>query len=515
VVAGPEPSETPEHRTVVGDPADAGRDQLATQRWFRGWRLRPALSSRGADALADVIPKDIYPRSPIRRLRREDYADQLERAIDTAAAAAVVGMSYNFAVRAAGYASGSRPRSITLGQVLDLLDLDEYEETFVPRSLVPDYLLRTAVLDGEPEPAPDLIELPAEDLAPTLLKGHAGDLLRRLAPRSVQCAVTSSPYWGMRLYDDPRVVQWADGEHCSYGFEQTPEGFIRHTVELLYLLKPALTDDGSVWWNLMDTYNTRTPIRGSSGEKLRAMGDDPEYALGWTEHAACRHSAGHMYLQDGELAMIPARVAQRASRIGYRVKSYITWNKDSTPEPVKSRVTRQAEVILHLSAAATPYFNKSIWRNLEKRLGGWNPPYESGEKVTDVWHVPTANGKNGHGAEFAVSLAGRCISLTSRPGDLVLDPFVGSGTSALAAMELGRRCIGFDTSHTYLATARERVKQLSSRISAQTKLVDVPLKHVNGASTNGRTRANGQSDIETLPIDVARLTRPERRLARS
>jgi DNA modification methylase len=440
-----------------------------------------------------VIPKNIHPKTPIRRLRQEDYVDQLECAIQTAAAAAVVGMSYNFAVRAAGHPSGSRPRSITLGQVLALLDLDEYEETFVPRSLVPDYLLRKASLDGEIRPAPDPIELPSDHLTPKLLKGHAGDLLRRLAPRCVQCVVTSSPYWGMRLYDDPRVVQWADGEHCSYGFEQTPEGFIRHTVELLYLLKPALTEDASVWWNLMDTYNTRTPIRGSSREKLKAMGDDPEYALGWTEHAACRHSAGHMYLLDGELAMIPARVAQRASRIGYRVKSYITWTKDTTPEPVKSRVTRQAEVILHLSAGTTPYFDKSVWQNLEKRLGGWNPPYESPEKITDVWHVPTANGKNGHGAEFAMSLPGRCISLTSKPGDLVLDPFVGSGTSALAAMELGCRCVGFDTSRTYLATAQERVKQLASCVNARAKPVDVVAPRLNGAPTSRRTSPNGHS----------------------
>ncbi len=441
-----------------------------------------------------MIPKNIYPKTPIRRLRREDFADQLECAIETAAAAAVVGMSYNFAVRAAGYPSGSRPRSITLGQVLTLLDLDEYEETFVPRSLVPDYLLRTAMLDVETRPAPDPIELPCDHLSPKLLKGHAGDLLRRLAPRSVQCAVTSSPYWGMRLYDDPRVVQWADGEHCSYGFEQTPEGFIRHTVELLHLLKPGLTEDGSVWWNLMDTYNTRTPIRGSSREKLKAMGDDPEHALGWTEHAACRHSAGHMYLLDSELAMIPARVAQRASRIGYRVKSYITWNKDTTPEPVKSRVTRQAEVILHLSAGETPYFDKSVWQNLEKRLGGWNSPYESPEKVTDVWYVPTANGKNGHGAEFAVSLPGRCISLTSKAGDLVLDPFVGSGTTALAAMELGRRCVGFDTSQTYLATAQERVKQLASCVLALPKPVEAPASLLSNKATNRRTRGSGHSE---------------------
>lgn len=463
-----------------------------------------------------MIPKNIYPKSPIRRLRREDFKDQLERAVDTATAAAVVGMSYNFVVRAVGYSSGSRPRSITLGQVLDLLDLDEYEETFVPRSLVPEYLLRTAVLEGDVPPVPAPIEVPTDYLAPKLLKGHAGDLLRRLAPRSVQCAVTSSPYWGMRLYDNPRVVHWADGEHCSYGFEQTPEGFIRHTVELLYLLKPTLTSNGSVWWNLMDTYNTRTPIRGSSREKLKAMGDDPEHALGWTEHAACRHSAGHMYLLDGELAMIPARVAERASRISYRVKSYITWNKDSTPEPVKSRVTRQAEVILHLSAGETPYFEKSAWQDLEKRLGGWNAPYESAEKITDVWKLPTANGKNGHGAEFAVSLPGRCISLTTKPGDLVLDPFVGSGTSALAAMELGRLCVGFDTSQTYLATAQKRVKQLAASMSAQAKLVEFPVKRVNSAKTNGHSRVNGHSkEAETLPIDGPSSARRTRRSARS
>jgi DNA modification methylase len=451
----------------------------------------------------------------MRRLRREDYADRLDCAVVTTAVAAVVGMSYNFAVRAAGYPSGSRPRSITLDQVLDLLDLDEYEETFVPRSRVPTYLLKTALLDGESQSGPGPLQLPADHLAPKLLRGHAGDLLRRLEPRRVQCAVTSSPYWGMRLYDDPRVVQWADGEHCPYGFEQTPEGFVRHTVELLYLLKPALTDDGSVWWNLMDTYNTRTPIRGSSREKLKAMGDDPEYVLGWTEHAACRHSAGHMYLMDGELAMIPARVAQRASRIGYRVKSYITWNKDTTPEPVKSRVTRQAEVILHLSAGATPYFDKSAWRNLEKRLGGGNAPYESTEKVTDVWYLPTATGRNGHGAEFAMALPGRCMSLTSKPGDLVLDPFVGSGTSALAAMELGRRCIGFDTSQTYLTTAQKRIKQLASRIRAQSKVPNASAKRLNGASINGRTGADDHvSYTEGSPFEVSGSTNRGRRLTR-
>ena len=340
--------------------------------------------------------------------------------------------------------------------------------------------------------------------------------MRTLPRQSVRCAVTSSPYWGMRLYDDPRVVHWADGEHCSYGYEQTPEQFIRHTVELLYLLRPALTDDGSVWWNLMDTYNTRTPIRGSSREKLMAMGDDPEYALGWTEHAACRHSAGHMYLLDGELSMIPARVAQRASRIGYRVKSYLTWNKNSTPEPVKSRVTRQAEVVLHLSTGTKTYFNKGAWASLEKRLGGWNPPYESPERVTDVWYLPTANGANGHGAEFPMALPGRCISLTSEPGDLVVDPFIGSGTSALAAMELGRLCVGFDTSSTYIDLARKRSEELASRLTAQGNASERRLKGAAVAETNGHGTVNGSvavADIEA--IQAPRTARRGRRVGKS
>ncbi len=448
------------------------------------------------------------------RLRRDFTAAELESRVDTAVAATLVGMSYNFAVRAVGYSSGSRPAGITLRQVLDLLDLDGYQETFVPRSLVPDYLLREASVDAAPSEPPTTMELPGDHLSPRLIRGHAGDLLCQLSPAAVQCAVTSSPYWGMRIYDDPRAVQWADGEHCSYGFEQTPEGFIRHTIELLYLLRPALTENASVWWNLMDTYNTRTPIRGSSREKLRAMGDDPEYSLGWTEHSACRHSAGHMYLKDSEVAMIPARVAERASRIGYLVKSYITWNKDSTPEPVKSRATRQAEIILHLSVGPTPYFDKPGWLDMERRLGGWNEVYESSKKLTDVWYLPTANGKNDHGAEFPISVPGRCIQLTSKPGDVVLDPFIGSGTTALAAMELERRCIGFDTSRRYLATAEERVKELAAKLRGHAGLVEVTPQRIPRA--NGHAKRSGVAvPTSALPFTSGEVSDRRRRGSRS
>ncbi|MGH9123548.1 MAG: DNA-methyltransferase, partial [Acidimicrobiales bacterium] len=136
-----------------------------------------------------------------------------------------------------------------------------------------------------------------------------------------------------------------------------------------------------------------------------------------------------------------------------------------TPEPVKSRVTRQAEQILHLAVRETPYFDKAAWPGLDERLGGANSPHESTEKLTDVWRLPPAAGGNGHGAEFPLSLPARCIALTSKPGDLVLDPFVGSGTSALAAMELKRRFVGFDISERYVRLAEARIHAACNRLA--------------------------------------------------
>lgn len=398
---------------------------------------------------------DIHPKSPVDRLKRDYSKKELHREFDAELVAAVVGMSRAFIARALERPS-TRPRTFTLAEVLVLLDVDGYQETFVPRSRVPSYLLTGA--GTPPSEVPALRRSTRIIGDATLEVGSARDLLPRLDRESVQCVVTSSPYWGMRVYENERNVVWADGESCPYGFEQTPEGFIRHTVELLFLMKPAIVNKGSVWWNIMDTYNTRTPIRGNARERLDAMSDVPGSRRGWTEHGACRHSAGHMYLDDAELSSIPPRIAERASRIGYKLKSFITWRKHaSTPEPAKSRVSRQAEYLLHLSITRTPFFDKAAWQALPAKLGGPNMLYESAEKITDVWCLPTSTGQNGHGAEFPLALAGRCIALTSGKGDLVLDPFVGSGTTAVAAVALGRRCLGFDISQPYVDVAERRV----------------------------------------------------------
>jgi DNA modification methylase len=391
--------------------------------------------------------RDIHPKTPVAVLRREFTQEELSARFPRELVSAVVGMQPSFIRKALD----SRDESIGLAEVLTLLDQDAFSETFVPRSRIPDFLLKRS------QPTePQGIELP-ETFA--FIKGSAKTLIPGLPQSSVQCMVTSPPYWGTRLYDDAFVVEWADGESCPFGNEQTPEGYIRHTVELLFLLKPSLTKSASVWWNVMDTYNTRTQIRRNASETLRAMRGEDDRS--WGDHDCRRYSAGHSYLNDGEQCLIPARVAERASRIGFYVKSMVTWKKDgSMPETVGTRVTRELEHIIHLSVDRAPLFNKEAFLSIPKELGGRNREFDS-EMLTDVWFFRTSSGRDGHGAQFPLELPGRCIALTTNPDDLVLDPFVGSGVTTVAARRLGRRCIGFDISEVYLQIARRRTSRLT------------------------------------------------------
>lgn len=404
---------------------------------------------------------DIKPHSPTTALDRDAHAnDPATFAFDLVAPA--VGMSPTFIRKVLGH----RADRLGVRDVMALLDQDSYAETFIRRSQVLDFLLAQ---DGSTEPpgSPDVADL---DPDPTeLVEGNVTDVLARVSPRSVQCVVTSTPYWGLRMYEDSTLVTWADGETCAYGHEQTPEAFIRHTTEILWRLRPLLKGDGSIWWNLMDSYNTRTQIRGNAVEALRAMqGKDDR---GWHDHDARRYSAGHSYLKDGEQCMIPSRVAERASRIGYHVKSLITWAKQSSlPEPQNSRVSRGLEYVIHLAPTRTPKFDKTAYRRVQPALGGRAVGYEP-DKLSDVWVLPTSRGGDGHGAQFPVALPGRCIALSTDVDDVVLDPFVGSGNSGVAARSLGRRFIGIDVSAKYLASADERigaVKGSGFEVAAQT-----------------------------------------------
>ena len=404
--------------------------------------------------------RDIRPRSPIAALRRDYSQKERHRTFDAKLVCAVAGMSPAFVRRVLGRISDT----VALSDVLILVDQDAFQETFVPRSRIPGYLLSV----GTAKTARSSRAWPPERSAVAdghhLVKGSALNLIPRLPNESVQCVVTSTPYWGTRLYEEQFSQQWADGEECPLGHEQTPEGFIRHTIEVLFHLKRVLANDGSIWWNLMDVYNTRTQIRTNASETLNAMqGNDSRR---WTEHHCRRYSAGHAFLKDGEQCGIPGEVASRLSRIGLYVKSLISWKKSgSLPETVSSRVTRELEYIIHASKIRTPRFHKERFRTLPASLGGRDGKYEA-EKLTDIWHFPTANGTDGHGAQFPVALPARCIALSTEHNHLVLDPFAGSGTTSVAALLTGRHSLGFDVSDYYLRVARGRLAKARLRATS-------------------------------------------------
>jgi DNA modification methylase len=182
---------------------------------------------------------------------------------------------------------------------------------------------------------------------------------------------------------------------------------------------------------------------------------------GWADHECRRYSAGHSYLKDGEQCLIPSLIAERASRIGLYAKTVITWAKTSTlPEPQESRVSKNLEYVLHLTKTRTPKFDKSPYRSLPAVLGGRNNGWET-DKLSDVWTLPTSSGRDGHGAQFPLALPARCIAISTAEDDIVLDPFVGAGTSAVAAKALNRRFIGIDVSPEYIAVARRRLADAS------------------------------------------------------
>jgi len=402
----------------------------------------------------DSVPlplPDIKPRTPVRELDRTKYAGG-RTTFESHLVLPIVGFSAPFAFRVTG-----KRGEFLADDVIKLLDQDAFRETFVPRSRVLDYLVQRS------EASEDASELPNPD-GYDLRVGHVLDLLGQIPDQSVNCVVTSTPYWGLRIYEDSTQVPWADGEICAYGHEQTPEGFIRHTVEILVALAPKVAIDGSIWWNVMDSFNTRTQIRGNAAEALRAMQGLDERA--WADHAARRYSAGHAYLKDGEQCMIPARIAERASRAGLWVKTMITWAKRATlPEPHNSRVSKNLEYVIHLTRQRTPKFSRAPYRTAEPKFGGRNNGWEP-EKLSDVWQLSTSSGGEGHGAQFPMALPGRCIALTTSAGDLVLDPFVGVGTSGVAALHHGCRFIGLDISQTYVSAAKEKLSKATTTVAA-------------------------------------------------
>ncbi len=272
-----------------------------------------------------------------------------------------------------------------------------------------------------------------------ILTRDSKTVLPDLLPESIQCCVTSPPYWGLRDYDHPAQI----------GAESSPEDYVRNLVEIFRHVKRVLRKDGTVWVNVGDGY-ARNGGTGSCG---------PNAVVGNTKKHIQRRNCkvpDCWGLKDRDLMGLPWRIAFAMQEDGWILRSRITWvKKTAMPESVKNRPSNATEEVFMFAKSPSYYYDPNGVRE------------QSGANLRNYWVLgPDSNG-NGHPAAFPRELARRCILLGSQENDLILDPFGGSGTTGIAAAELGRQAILIELNPKYVKIGKERTRYVAkTRVKA-------------------------------------------------
>jgi DNA modification methylase len=313
-----------------------------------------------------------------------------------------------------------------------------------------------------------------------LLCGDALEQLRLLPDESIQCCITSPPYWGLRDY----------GIVGQVGLERTPEEYVAKLVEVFREVRRVLRADGTLWLNLGDCYH--------SGDRGGYRNDSHRWenshmqnmAHGTHMEAVSPNRLPQAGLKDKDLVGIPWRVAFALQADGWWLRSDIIWHKPNPmPESVTDRPTKAHEYLFLLSKQPSYYYDAAAIA--EPAVGEWNSAKSSFASTTGtdaalignpryktrkspntnhpdvnrndrnrrtVWTIPTQPFPEAHFATFPEALVEPCIAAGSRVGDSILDPFCGSGTVGVVALRAGRDFIGIELNPEYIEMARRRIE---------------------------------------------------------
>lgn len=265
-----------------------------------------------------------------------------------------------------------------------------------------------------------------------IFEGDALSILRRLPDESVQCAVTSPPYWGLRDYNSADQI----------GLEPTLPQFLNRLTAVFREVRRVLKADGVLWLNIGDGYTSgnrrwRAPDKKNPARAMDVRPDTPDG------------------LKPKDLMGIPWRLAFALQDDGWYLRSDIIWNKpNAMPESVKDRPTRSHEYVFMLSKSERYYYNNDAIRD------------PNGRNRRSVWDVHTQPFSGAHFATFPPQLIEPCVVSSTRKGDIILDPFFGSGTVGLVADQLGRRYAGIEINPSYALLA-------ARRLSAESRVIRV------------------------------------------
>ncbi|AOZ06723.1 DNA-methyltransferase [Cupriavidus malaysiensis] len=333
-------------------------------------------------------------------------------------------------------------------------------------------------------------------------QGDCRDVMRDLlaAGVRVQCIVTSPPYWGLRDY----------GVGGQLGLEPTLREFLANMVEVFDLARELLADDGTLWLNMGDSY------AGSWGSQGREYSGVAVSALSARQVAASQRKASgtgtirEPGIKAKDLMGQPWRLAFALQDAGWWLRQDIIWHKPNPmPESVTDRCTKAHEYLFLLTKSARYRFDAEAikepatygatpsgvgfghgydadWRargritagskrnsfaretkystaehgqKAQHRPGREDIEYCETRNKRSVWTIATQSYSGAHFATFPEALVEPCILAGSRPGDIVFDPFMGSGTVASVAQRLGRRWLGAELNPEYIALQAERTRQ--------------------------------------------------------
>ena len=267
-----------------------------------------------------------------------------------------------------------------------------------------------------------------------------GDCLKSISKidqGSIQSVITSPPYWGLRNYDNENQL----------GQEDTPEEFVSKLVDIFSEIKKVLKDDGTVWVNIGDTYFGAKGGHFDSDNSITTDNTGIEYRM--KRQAPPKHE----YLKVKDLVGVPWMFAVAMQKRGWYLRQDIIWHKPvPMPEAVNDRLQKSHEHIFLFSKKKKYYFNTEAIGVDRKEGEGW-------VRRHDVWDIPTSHFQGAHFAVFPEKLPELCIKASTKENDIVLDPFMGSGTTAYVAQRLSRRWVGIELNPEYVKIINKRTAQ--------------------------------------------------------
>lgn len=270
--------------------------------------------------------------------------------------------------------------------------------------------------------------------------GDCRESLRVLLPSNIQTCVTSPPYFGLRDY----------GNDDQIGLEETVNDYIDNLTEVFHLVKDVLNYDGTLWLNIADSYAYFG--NGQQSNYSRRRGDGTTIPKGLSKNKMSSTFKG-TDIKNKDLIGIPWMLALRLRADGWYLRQSIIWEKPNPrPESVTDRCTNSHEYIFLFSKSERYKFNHEDIK--EFTVDGL-----SRRNRRSVWTVPTKPYNGAHFATFPEELITPCILAGSDVGDIVLDPFLGSGTTAATALKLGRKYIGMELNSDYEPLIQQRLNE--------------------------------------------------------